>query len=58
MRLLLAILLAMSISGCATAPEVACAPHHCDPSIDDQFKQNASWDNRTPDEYAKRPHTY
>lgn len=54
---LLAVALGVLLTGCAVAPEVACRPHHCDPSIDEQFKQNASWDARTPDEYAKVPRT-
>jgi hypothetical protein len=49
------IMLMAILSGCAVLPEPGCAPHHCDPSVDEQFKQNASWDARTPDEYAKVP---
>lgn len=41
------------LSGCASVPEPNCAAHHCDPSFDEQFKRNASWDARTPGEYLK-----
>lgn len=43
------------ISGCSAVPEPGCVKHHCDPTIDEQFKQNASWDARTQGEYAKAP---
>jgi len=46
-------IIALLISGCASLPDPPCAKHHCDPSFDEQFKQNASWDARTPGEYAK-----
>ena len=36
-------------------PNSGCVKHHCDPSIDEQFKQNASWDARTQGEYSKVP---
>lgn len=58
MRLILFIAVATSLCGCAALPEPGCAKHHCDPSNDEQFKQNASWDARTPDEYAKVPATH
>jgi hypothetical protein len=54
MKLLL-ILVALQLAGCAAVPEPVCAKHHCDPSIDEQFKQNASWDARTQDEYLAKP---
>jgi hypothetical protein len=50
MKLLL-ILVALQLAGCAAVPELVGAKHHCDPSNDEQFKQNASWDARTQDEY-------
>jgi len=43
------------ISGCSAVPDSGCVKHHCDPSIDEQFKQNASWDARTQGEYSKVP---
>jgi hypothetical protein len=48
---------ALLISGCASVPQPPCAKHHCDPTVNEQFKQNASWDARTPGEYAKVPRT-
>jgi hypothetical protein len=57
MKTLLIVTLGVFLTGCAAAPETACVHHHCDPSVDEQFKQNASWDARTPDEYAKVPRT-
>ena len=43
------------VSGCSTVPDPGCVKHHCDPTIDEQFRQNASWDARTPGEYSKVP---
>ena len=46
------------LAGCSSIPDPGCAKHHCDPSIDAQFKRNASWDAQTPGEYEKLPHTH
>lgn len=54
-RLIFQLTLLIALAGCAASPDPGCAKHHCDPSIDEQFKRNASWDARTPDEYAKLP---
>jgi hypothetical protein len=54
-RILLAAIPSVLFYGCAAVSEPGCAKHHCDPSIDEQFKRNASWDARSPDEYAKLP---
>ncbi|HVZ03807.1 hypothetical protein [Hyphomicrobium sp.] len=45
-------------AGCGTVPQPPCAKHRCDPSIDEQFKRNASWDARTPDEYERLKRTH
>ena len=55
MKKILLLLIALEIAGCAAVPEPGCAKHRCDPSIDEQFKQNASWDSRTQDEYLAKP---
>jgi hypothetical protein len=44
-----------AFSGCSAVPDPGCVKYHCDPSIDEQFKQNASWDARTQGEYSKVP---
>jgi hypothetical protein len=53
-----AVALLPSLAGCSSIPDPGCARHHCDPSIDAQFKRNASWDAQTPGEYEKLPHTH
>jgi hypothetical protein len=59
-RLLLvaAVALLPLLAGCSSIPDPGCAKHHCDPSIDAQFKRSASWDAQTPGEYEKLPHTH
>ena len=63
MKKILLLLIALEIAGCAAVPEPVCAKHRCDPSIDEQFKQNASWDcphaGRVPGETVTTltPHT-
>jgi hypothetical protein len=55
MRIAMVLACAWTLAGCAALPEPGCAKHRCDPSVDEQFKRNASWDARTPDEYDKLP---
>jgi len=55
MKKILLLLIALEIAGCAAVPEPVCAKHRCDPSIAEQFKQNASWDARTQDESLTKP---
>lgn len=54
-RIILSIAFSALLVGCAAMPPPSCAKHHCDPSVDEQFKRNASWDARSPDEYEKLP---
>jgi hypothetical protein len=56
--LVAAVVLLPLLAGCSSIPDPGCAKHHCDPSIDAQFKRNASWDAQTPGEYEKLPHTH